>query len=69
MAAAEKIKKDRKAKKRGNGEGNITQLQNGSWEARLMIGYNEHGKPKIKTFQAKQRNIVAKKLADGIRCT
>lgn len=55
-----------KTKKRGNGEGSINQLPNGSWEARLMIGYNQDGKPKFKTFQAKQRNIVSKKLTDYI---
>ena len=53
-------------KKRGNGEGTIRQLSNGYWEARIMIGYNEMGKPKIKTFTNKQRSIVAKRLADFI---
>lgn len=50
------------AKKRGNGEGSIRQTKEGYWEARIMIGYNEKGKPKYKTFGAKTRNDVAKKL-------
>ena len=66
MENIEVSKKERKAKKRGNGEGTINQLENGSWEARIMIGYNERGKAKFKTFQAKQRGIVVKKLNDYI---
>ncbi len=54
------------AKKRGNGEGCIRQLKDGLWEARIMIGYNEKGKPKFKTFTSKKRTIVAKKLNDYI---
>jgi len=54
------------AKKRGNGEGTINLLADGYWEARLMIGYNEKGKPKYKTFYAKKRSAVAKKLNDYI---
>ena len=50
------------AKKRGNGEGCIRQLKDGSWEARIMIGYNEKGKPKFKTFTSKKRSVVAKNL-------
>jgi len=52
-------------KKRGNGEGSIRQVD-GYWEARIMIGYNEKGKPKYKTFTNKKRSIVVKKLADFI---
>lgn len=54
------------AKKRGNGEGCIRQLKDGWWEARIMIGYNEKGKPKFKTFTSKKRNVVANKLSDYI---
>lgn len=50
--------------KRGNGEGCITRKKDGNWEARLMIGRNEEGKPKFKTFSGKQRAIVDKKLTD-----
>lgn len=52
------------SKKRGNGEGCIHQLKDGNWEARIMIGYNEHGKPKFKTFTGKKRSIVADRLAE-----
>lgn len=41
------------SKRRGNGEGGIYQLKDGSWEARLMIGTNAEGKPKFKTFTSK----------------
>lgn len=54
------------AKKRGNGEGCIRQTKEGYWEARLMIGYNEKGKPKYKVFSSKTRSEVSKKLSDYI---
>lgn len=54
------------AKKRGNGEGCIRLTKEGYWEARIMIGYNNKGKPKYKTFSAKTRNAAAKKLSDFI---
>ena len=54
------------AKRRGNGEGCIRQLKDGSWEARIMIGYNEKGNPKFKTFTSKKRGDVARKLTDYI---
>lgn len=54
------------SRKRGNGEGCIHKLKDGSWEARIMIGYNEKGKPKFKTFTNKKREVAAKKLADYI---
>ena len=54
------------AKKRGNGEGCIRQTKEGYWEARIMIGRNEKGKPKYKTFSSKTRNEVAKKLNNYI---
>lgn len=54
------------SKRRGNGEGGIYQLKDGSWEARIMIGTNAEGKPKFKTFTSKKRTVVANKLADYI---
>ena len=54
------------SKRRGNGEGCIHQLKDGSWEARIMIGRNTNGNPKFKTFTSKKRNVVATKLADYI---
>lgn len=54
------------AKKRGNGEGSIRQTKEGYWEARIMIGYNEKGKPKYKVFSSKTRSEVSKKLSNYI---
>ncbi len=54
------------AGKRGNGEGNIRLTKEGYWEARIMIGYNEKGKPKYKTFSSKTRAETVKKLNDFI---
>jgi len=54
------------AKKRGNGEGCIHQKKDGLWEARIMIGYNEKGKPKFKTYTRAKRSDVAKWLSDFI---
>lgn len=52
--------------KRGNGEGCIYQKKDGSWEARIMIGRNEKGKAKYKTFSGKQRADVQRKLYNYI---
>jgi len=54
------------SKRRGNGEGCIRQLKDGSWEARIMIGYNEKGSPKFKTFTSKKRSVVVQKLSEYI---
>ena len=40
-------------KRRGNSEGCITNNSRGKWIARLQIGYNSNGKPRIKTFTGK----------------
>ena len=50
--------------KRGNGEGCVTKNTKGYWEARVMIGRNEMGKPKFKTFSNKQRSVVVDKLSE-----
>lgn len=44
------------AKKRGQGEGSITKLQNGTYQARISTGYNENGKRqrKAKYFKTKK---------------
>lgn len=54
------------SRRRGNGEGGIYRLKDGSWEARIMIGTNAEGKSRFKTFTSKKRTVVAKKLADYI---
>lgn len=60
-------RKQQMAKRRGNGEGCISYSEkDGLWNARIMVGYNEKGKPKYKTFASKQRRVAAKKLADFI---
>ena len=40
----------KKMKRRGNSEGCITKDSRGKWIARLQIGYNSNGNPRIKTF-------------------
>ena len=56
--------------KRGNGEGYVYRAKNGSWIAKLQIGYLDNGYPKIKSFSARTRadalrrmNEYKKKLA------
>lgn len=51
-----------KKTKRANGEGCISQLANGYWEARITIGYDENGKQKFKTFTSKKQSVVIEKL-------
>lgn len=62
-------------KRRGNSEGCITKDSRGKWIARLQIGYNGNGNPRIKTFsgntptEARRRmNNFKKNLAnmDGL---
>ena len=50
--------------KRGNGEGTIIKNSKGYWEARVMIGRNEMGKPKYKTFSNKLRSVVVDRLSE-----
>ena len=47
--------------RRGNGEGSITQLKDGRWQARIDLGYVE-GKRKRKTYYGKTRKEAADKL-------
>lgn len=49
-------------KKRGNGEGSITQRSDGLWEARLTLHDG-----KRKSFYNKSRQEVAKKLTEALR--
>lgn len=49
-------------KKRSHGEGSITQRADGTWTARIQVGFKDDGKPKIKAFYGKQRKDVVKKL-------
>lgn len=53
-----------KTKKRGHGDGSITQQKNGTWTARIQIGKTIEGKPKIKAFYGKTEAEVKKKLRE-----
>ena len=49
------------ANKRANGEGSIGKYKDG-WRSRIMIGYNEDGKPIRKEFYGKTQKEVKEKL-------
>ncbi|VIF72939.1 phage integrase [Clostridioides difficile] len=49
------------ATKRANGEGSIGKYKDG-WRSRIMIGYNEYGKPIRKEFYGKTQKEVKDKL-------
>ena len=48
--------------RRANGEGCIVKTASGKWSARIQIGFNPNGKPKIKTFSADTRKEVTERL-------
>ena len=49
------------AKKRPNGEGSIHKRPNGLWEFQVMVGYQEDGRRKLKSFYARtQREAIEK---------
>ena len=50
------------SKRRGNGEGNIRQRSDGSWEARLTASDGRR-----KSFYDKSRQVVAKRLSEALR--
>ena len=52
------------AKKRSNGEGTIRQRDSGRWECTIMIGYQEDGRRKRKTFYGKTKTEVQKKIRE-----
>ena len=49
-------------KVRGQGEGNIRQRKDGTWEARYSLGVDSRGKQIRKSIYGKTRNEVSKKL-------
>jgi integrase len=53
------------SKRRGKGEGSITQLPDGRWQARIDLGY-VNGKRKRKSIYGKTREEVAKKLTRAL---
>ena len=48
--------------KRTNGEGSIRRRSDGRWEARIMDGYREDGKPQIRYYYGKTKKEVREKL-------
>lgn len=54
--------KTRRSGKRGNGEGSVTQLANGLWQARVTL---EDGRRKA--YYAKTRQEAAQKLTAALR--
>ena len=52
------------AKKRSNGEGTIRQRDSGRWECTIMIGYQDDGRRKRKTFYGKTKTEVQKKIRE-----
>lgn len=51
-------------KRRDYGSGSISKMRNGTWTARMVIGVNEKGKPRIKALYGKTEREVKKKLKD-----
>lgn len=50
--------------RRDYGTGSISQRKDGTWTARMVIGVNEKGKPRIKALYGKTEREVKKKLKD-----
>lgn len=50
------------ANKRGNGEGSIYQIKDGTWKGAISIGRDINGNIKRKTFSGKTRSEVNKKM-------
>lgn len=50
--------------RREYGSGSISQRKDGTWTARMVIGVNEKGKPRIKALYGKTEREVKKKLKD-----
>ena len=60
----EKIEKESKRTRRGNGEGSIFQRKDNRWCAKIQTGTSESGSAIIKTFYGKERKEVVAKLKD-----
>lgn len=58
-------KKSRKSKS-ANGAGGIRRRSDGTYEARLVIGYQDNGKPKRVSFYGKTEKEVRKKLTEAV---
>ena len=55
---------DRGKKLREYGTGSVSQLKDGRWTARMVIGTTTDGKPKVKAFYGDSEREVKKKLKD-----
>jgi len=54
------------AKKRGNGEGSISQRPNGLWQGQVSLGKDDNGKTKRATFYGKTRRDVSEKIKTAL---
>ena len=50
--------------RRDYGSGSISQRKDGTWTARMIIGTNEAGNPRIKAFYGKSEREVKKKMKE-----
>lgn len=50
--------------RRDYGSGSVSQRADGTWTARMVIGVNEKGRPRVKAFYGKTEREVKKKLKD-----
>lgn len=50
--------------RRDYGTGSVSQRKDGTWTARIIIGTNEAGKPRVKALYGKTEREVKKKLKD-----
>ena len=50
--------------RRNYGSGSISQRKDGTWTARMIIGTNEAGNPRIKAFYGKSEREVKKKMKE-----
>lgn len=48
--------------KRGNGEGYVYKAKNGSWIAKVQIGWLDNGNPRIKSFSSKTRTNAINRM-------
>ena len=51
--------------RREYGSGSVSQRADGTWTARMVIGVNEKGRPRIKALYGKTEREVKKKLRDS----
>ena len=51
-------------KRRGRGEGSISQRADGVWEAKVSLGYDGEGKHRRKTVYGKTKKEVQDKLRE-----